>query len=58
MNEAAKAARRAYKREWNKRNPDKLRKYQEDYWNRKAKQAAEANAAGDPAEGTEAQQEA
>lgn len=41
MNEKALAARRAYKREWNRRNPDKVRAAQERYWNRKA-EAAEA----------------
>lgn len=42
MNEAAKEARRAYKRAWNKAHPDKVRKYQADYWTRKAEQAAAA----------------
>lgn len=26
----------SYRRQWNKDNPDKVRKYQADYWNRKA----------------------
>ena len=39
MTDKAKEARRAYKRAWNKRNPDKVKKYQADYWNRKAQQA-------------------
>lgn len=39
MNEAAKEARRAYKRAWNKANPDKVKAAQERYWTRKAEQA-------------------
>lgn len=39
MSEAAREARRAYKREWNRRNPDKVKAAQERYWNRKAQQA-------------------
>lgn len=42
MNEAAKAARREYKRNWQRKNRDKVKKYQEDYWNRKAQEAAAA----------------
>ena len=42
MNEKAKAAKRAYMREWNRRNPDKVRASQERYWN---KRAAEIEAA-------------
>lgn len=44
MNEKALAARRAYKREWQRNNPDKTKQYQERYWNKKA-----AEAAGEPA---------
>lgn len=36
MNEQAKAARRAYKREWAKRNPEKVKAQQERYWEKKA----------------------
>lgn len=39
MNEKAKEARRAYKREWNRRNPDKVKAAQERYWERKAEEA-------------------
>lgn len=39
MNEKAAAARRAYKREWNRRNRDKVKAAQERYWNRKAEAA-------------------
>ena len=43
MNEKAKEARRQYKREWARRNKDKVKEYQERYWTRKA-----AEAGGDP----------
>lgn len=36
MTEEAKEARRQYKREWNKRNRDKVRESQRRYWERKA----------------------
>lgn len=39
MNEQAKEMRRAYKREWNRRNPGKVKAAQERYWSRKAKAA-------------------
>ena len=38
MNEKAKEARRAYKREWNRRNRDKVKAAQERYWERKAQE--------------------
>lgn len=40
MNEAALKARKAYKREWAKKNPEKVKAYQEKYWNKKAAEAA------------------
>lgn len=40
--EAANAARRAYKREWNRRNPDKVKAAQARYWLKKAKELAAA----------------
>ncbi len=45
MTEKAKEARRAYKREWCRRNRDKVRAAQERYWARKAEkeQAQEAD---------------
>ena len=43
MTDAAKEARRAYKRAWNKANPERVRQYNENYWNKKAEQQA-ANA--------------
>lgn len=44
MNEQAKEARRAYKREWNRKNRDKVKAAQDRYWNRiaAAQEAAEA----------------
>lgn len=42
MTERAREARRAYKREWNRKNPDKVREAQERYWERKAQAAQEA----------------
>lgn len=36
MNERAKELRRAYKREWNRKNPDKVKAAQTRYWERKA----------------------
>lgn len=41
MTEAAKEARRAYRREWARKNRDKVRNYQELYWQRKAEKALE-----------------
>ena len=40
MTEEAKEARNEYYREYRKKNPDKVKKYNADYWIRKAKQAA------------------
>ena len=34
--------RRAYKRDWYRRNKDKAREYQERYWNKKADAAEDA----------------
>ena len=36
MSERAKELRRAYKRAWAKRNPDKIKAMQERYWNKRA----------------------
>ena len=46
MTDESRAARNAYRREWAKNNPDKVRAQQLRYWQRRAA-AAEA-AAGDP----------
>lgn len=40
MNNAAAAARREYKRQWAKKNPDKIKAQQERYWSKKADQTA------------------
>ena len=42
MTEAAKEARRAYKREWNRRNPEKVKAHQEKFYAKKAAAAAQA----------------
>lgn len=36
MTEQAKEARRAYKREWARKNPEKVKAQQERYWKKKA----------------------
>lgn len=42
MTNEAREARNAYKREWNKRNREKVRAAQERYWEKKAKEAETA----------------
>ena len=37
----AKEARRAYKREWQKNHPEKVRLYLERYWEKKAAESAQ-----------------
>ena len=45
MTEQAQEARRAYKREWARRNPDKVREQQARYWQKRAeRQTQEAQA--------------
>ena len=48
MTEAAKAAMRAYKKEWRAKNRDKVREQNEKYWERRAQRELEAtkNASG------------
>jgi hypothetical protein len=41
MTEEAKEARRAYKREWARKNPDKVRAQAERYWTRKSSRSIE-----------------
>ena len=48
MTEAAKEARRAYRRQWQRDNRDKVKQYQANYWERKAQRAAADQAAQDP----------
>ena len=50
MNEKALEARRAYKRKWAKDNQEKIRAYQERYWERKAEQGEAEKRSGGPAE--------
>lgn len=38
MSESAKEARRAYHREWRRKNRDKCNGYMKKYWERKAKE--------------------
>ena len=40
MTDKAIEARRAYKRKWNADNREKVREYQDRYWERKAEKAA------------------
>ena len=42
MTKEAKEARRIYKREWNRKHPEKRREYNKRYWEKKAAQAAAA----------------
>lgn len=39
MTEEAREARRAYKREWNKKNRDKVKAAQDRYWEKRAREA-------------------
>lgn len=50
MTEAAREARRAYKKEWNRKNRDKVREAQTRYWERKAQamQAAQDQQTDEP----------
>ena len=44
MDEKARELRRLYHREWNRKNPDKVKAATERYWKRKAEAAAAAEA--------------
>jgi len=50
MNEKAAEARRAYKRQWARENPEKVKAQQERYWAKQAAKAAE-RATTPPADG-------
>jgi len=41
LSEEAKIERAAYRREWNKKNPEKNKEYIARYWQRKAEKAAQ-----------------
>lgn len=47
MTEQAAEARRAYKREWARKHPEKIRQYQQNYWSRKAAEIAAAETTAD-----------
>ena len=51
MTEAAKAAKAAYKKEWAKRNQDKVRAARERYWERVAERIREGESIGDIVQG-------
>ena len=56
MTDAARAARREYKRKWAKDHPDRVRKHQEDFWERQARKGGAADGknknSAPPASGT------
>ena len=54
MTEEAKQARLAYRREWQKKNRDKVKAYNERYWEKKA--AAQKGTEEAPAEETPAEE--
>lgn len=41
ISKEAREARNAYYREWRKKNPEKLKQYQEKYWMKKAQEMQE-----------------
>ena len=41
LSQEAKEARNAYYREWRKKNPEKMKRYQENYWKKKAQKMQE-----------------
>lgn len=47
-NTAAAEARREYKRNWAKKNPDKVRAQQERYWAKRAAEAAKQETTAPP----------
>lgn len=50
MDDEARKARNAYKRDWNHKHKDKVKQYQRDYWKRKAEREAATKAAQDQTE--------
>lgn len=52
MDEKALEARRAYRRQWAKEHPDKVKAWQERYWAKKAAQAQAQNLADKEGDGT------
>ena len=53
MTEQAKAARRAYRAEWARKNRDKVKRQQERYWEKRAAQMAQETQQAPPAPDTE-----
>ena len=51
MTEAARAAKAAYKKEWAKRNQDKVRAARERYWERVAERIREGESIDDVIQG-------
>lgn len=39
MTDEARRTRNAYKREWNRKNADKVKEYQSKYWEKKSEQS-------------------
>lgn len=56
MTEQARAAQRAYKAEWRRNNPDKVKQQQERYWEKRAAQQAQQAQQAPPAQDTEGTQ--
>ena len=52
MTDAAKEARRAYKREWARNHPESVRRTQAKYWEKKAEELARQKAAESEQEGS------
>ena len=47
LQEKAKELRREYYREWRRKNKDKVRQHQENYWKKKAKKELEQGGGND-----------
>lgn len=50
LEEAAAQARRDYVNQWRKNNPEKVKKYNADYWRRKAEKNRKEGAANENAD--------
>lgn len=44
MDRRAKAKAAEYQREWRKNNKDKVKRYRENYWNKKSRESRESEA--------------
>lgn len=56
LSEQAIAARREYKKEWARNNPEKVKAQQERYWQKRAAQQAQEKQEAQPAPQVEAEQ--